>query len=324
MVVPQLSIGLPVYNGAQYLAESLDALLGQTFEDFELIISSNASTDATDDICREYQAQDPRIVFTRQPRNIGAAPNHHVVLRDARAPLFKWASADDLYARDLVERCIALLDEDPDAVLAHSWTAAIDPEGDVFQALEYPLATGSPSAPERLRSLLFDGDDMPGAIRADDFYGVMRTDVLRRVRPHGSYYHADQTFMAEIALHGPFRQVPEWLYFRRHHPDRAHQAYPTAYEWCVNLDPKRASRLRNPSARLVSEFVWNQLTLPRRAPLSLQDRRLCNRHLRRWALTRVSQHLPRRSPAAGLPVPEPSLPSRLLPRTAVAGQDGGR
>ena len=109
--VPRLSIGLPVYNGENYLAESLDALLGQSYEDFELIISDNASTDGTADICRRYGKQDSRIRYIRQPRNIGLAPNHNVVLDQARGELFKWASHDDLYARDLLKCCVEALDE---------------------------------------------------------------------------------------------------------------------------------------------------------------------------------------------------------------------
>src|SRR5215472_3946539 len=101
---PRLSIGLPVYNGEDYLAESLEALLGQSYEDFELIISDNASTDSTADICRRYEKQDSRIRYVRQPRNIGAGPNHNYVVRHARGELFKWAAHDDLYARDLLKR----------------------------------------------------------------------------------------------------------------------------------------------------------------------------------------------------------------------------
>ena len=107
--VPRLSIGLPTYNGENFLAESLDALLGQSYEDFELIISDNASTDGTEDICRRYAKQDSRIRYIRQPRNIGCAPNHNVLVRQSRGELFKWASDDDLYARDLIERCIEAL-----------------------------------------------------------------------------------------------------------------------------------------------------------------------------------------------------------------------
>ena len=79
--VPRLSIGLPVYNGEKFLAESIESLLGQTYEDFELIISDNASTDGTADICRRYAQQDPRIRYIRQRQNIGSAPNHNFVIR---------------------------------------------------------------------------------------------------------------------------------------------------------------------------------------------------------------------------------------------------
>jgi glycosyltransferase involved in cell wall biosynthesis len=114
---PKLSVGLPVYNGAKYLAEAIDALLGQSYTDLELIISDNGSTDGTADVCRHYEAQDPRIRYLRQPRNIGLAANHNFVAEQARGMLFKWASNDDLYARDLLKRCVEALDEFPHAVL---------------------------------------------------------------------------------------------------------------------------------------------------------------------------------------------------------------
>lgn len=318
--MPRLSIGLPVYNGEEYLEASLDAILGQTFEDFELVISSNASTDSTDEICRRYQARDSRIRFYRQDRNIGAAPNHDWVFRQSTGELFKWISADDLYARDLLARCVALLDEHPDVILTHSWTAAIDADGNVIQAMEYPLKTDSPHAPERLRSMLFDGD-VPGAIRADDFYGVIRSDVLRKVKPHGSFYHADQTFMAEVALHGRFLQVPDWLYFRRHHDGRALKANPTIGGWTSNLDPRRANRLRNPAVRLVGEYVGSYFGAVQRAPLTSAQRRECYGHLTRWIGSRVARRLPGRSgPEA--PVSYGDVNAVSL-REVVAGQEHG-
>lgn len=292
--VPRLSIGLPVYNGEQYLSESLDALLGQSFEDFELIISDNASTDGTADICRRYAAQDPRIRYVRQPHNIGAAPNHNFVFREARGELFKWASHDDLYARDLLRRCVEALDEHPHMVLAHAWHAIIDGAGTVTETFDYRLSTDSPHAPERFRSLLFaDG--------GDDFYGVIRADVLCRVAPHDSYHHADRTIVAEIALHGPFHQVPELLYFRRDHPTRAERANPTKRTRCANLDPRRADRLRHPTVRLLADYIRGFIGVVRRAPLSPAERRQCFRYLTQWLASRV---VPRRpQPLDGRPSP---------------------
>jgi glycosyltransferase involved in cell wall biosynthesis len=296
---PRLTIGLPVYNGEYYLTESLDSLLGQSYEDFELIISDNASTDGTADICRRYEKQDSRIRHVRLPRNIGLAPNHNFLVQEASGELFKWASHDDLYARDLLEQCIAGLDEDPRVVLAHSWTAMIDGSGTIVKKDEYPLATASLHAPERFRSALFaDGGDDTG--------GVMRTAVLRRTPLHGSYHHADRTVITEVSLHGPFYQVPDWLYFRRDHPERAERACPTVRSRCANMDPRRADRLRNPVARLYGEYIWAYVAMIQRAPLSAADRHECYRYLAQWGASRA---LPWRT--RGVPPPGPAAPGGL-------------
>jgi glycosyltransferase involved in cell wall biosynthesis len=281
---PRLTVGLPVYNGESYLAESLEALLGQTYEDFELIIADNASTDGTAGICRRYEKQDSRIRYIRQRRNLGAAPNHNCVVQQARGELFKWASADDLYARDLLKRCVDALDEFPHVVLAHSWTATIDDSG-ATRAVEYSLETASPSAPERFRSLLF-------ANGGDDTEGVIRLSVLRRTPLLGSYHHSDRTLSAELSLHGPFYQVPDWLYFRRDHDERAERAFKTVRNWCANLDPCRADPLRNPAIRIYAEYVGGFAAAVRRAPLPSAEKRKCYSYLMLWL---ASRHIPGRT-----------------------------
>jgi glycosyltransferase involved in cell wall biosynthesis len=278
--VPRLSIGLPVYNGEDFLAESLDSLLGQTYEDFELIISDNASTDGTADICRGYAKQDSRIRYVRQPHNLGCAPNHNVLVQYARGELFKWVSHDDLYGRELIERAIEALDEYPQVVLANCWTAMIDSSRTVTKAVRYTLDTESPRAPERFRSMLFEKG-------GDDDGGVIRMEMLRRIRPYDSYYHSDRTLVTEMALQGPFYHVPEWLYFRRDHPKASIRAFTTARTNCTNLDPRRADRLRHPVVRLLGEYVLAYVTMIQRAPLSAADKRECYRHLVSWATSRA-------------------------------------
>ena len=280
---PRLSVGLPVYNGSPYLAESIEAILGQTFEDFELVISDNASTDDTQEIGRSFEKQDSRVRYFRQPRNIGLSPNHNFCAEQARGGLFKWASNDDLYARDLLEKCVAALDEYPQVVLAHSYTAMIDGAGKVFQANEYPLATSAPRAPDRFRSILNDSG-------GDDDGGVIRTDVLLRTAMYESYHHADRTLIAELALHGPFYQVPEYLYFRRDHPARAERSFPGIRARCANMDPRRADRWRNPLPRLLGEYLWALVTMIHRAPLTPDERRECYRHLAEWMARRARPH----------------------------------
>lgn len=282
---PRLTIGLPVYNGEKYVAEAIEALLGQTFTDFELIISDNASTDGTARICRDYEKRDPRVRYHQQPRNIGLAPNHNFVAERARGDLFKWAASDDLYARDLIERCVEALDAYPGVVLAHSWTAHVDDSGTVTTALDYPLSTASPRAPQRFRSLLFDNG-------GDDDYGVVRTEALRRTAMKESYHHADRTIVAELSLYGRFYQVPDWLYFRRDHDDRAERACPTVRSRCANMDPRRADRLRHPVARLYGEYIWAYIRMIRRAPLSAAEKRECYRHLAEWLTSRARPGTP--------------------------------
>ena len=278
--VPRLSIGLPVYNGEDFLGESLDSLLGQTYEDFELIISDNASTDGTADICRGYAKQDSRIRYVRQPHNLGCAPNHNVLVQYARGELFKWVSHDDLYGRELIERAIEALDEYPQVVLANCWTAMIDSSRTVTKAVRYTLDTESPRAPERFRSMLFEKG-------GDDDGGVIRMEVLRRIRPYDSYYHSDRTQVTEMALQGQFYHVPDWLYFRRDHPKASIRAFTTARTNCTNLDPRRADRLRHPVVRLLGEYVLAYVTMIQRAPLSAADKRECYRHLVSWATSRA-------------------------------------
>jgi glycosyltransferase involved in cell wall biosynthesis len=110
--VPTFSIGMPVRNGAKYIREALDSLLAQNYADFELIISDNASTDSTEEICRGYAQKDPRIRYFRQARNIGGS-NFRFVLQRARGVYFMWAAHDDEWDERFVETGVKTLVEDP-------------------------------------------------------------------------------------------------------------------------------------------------------------------------------------------------------------------
>lgn len=306
---PRLTIGLPVYNGQNYLAESIESLLGQTYEDFELIISDNASTDGTPDICADFRKRDNRIRYFRQERNIGLSPNHNFTAAKARGELFKWAAHDDLYGRDLLKLCVEALDKNPDVVLAHSWTARIDGNGKVVKPEEYPLDTASPAAPARFRSTLFGNG-------GDDDGGVIRGEVLRRIAPYGSYYHADRTAISELVLYGKFYQVPQWLFFRRDHAERAEWKFADARSWCTNLDPKRANGLKNPLTRLYAEYVWGYVRAIHRAPLTPAEQRACYRHLLDWLIDRLTRR--------GVGEPAVEVATEIDIDSLVAGRRSGR
>jgi hypothetical protein len=115
--------------------------------------------------------------------------------------------------------------------------------------------------------MLFDG-------WGDDDGGVTRLEVLRRTALHGSYHFADRTFTVELALHGPFHIVPEHLYYRRRHPGQGGKRASVRGR-CAYMDPRRASRLRNPVIRLYAEYIWGYVSAIQHAPLSARDRLEC-------------------------------------------------
>lgn len=147
---PRVSIGLPVYNGQDYLSQALDALLAQTYSDFELVISDNASMDDTEEICRQYAARDGRIRYHRSEENLGAAPNFNRAFELSRAEYFKWAAHDDLCGPEYLERTVAVLDGDASVVLCHVGTTETDESGTVVRTLAPKPQMGSRHVHERL------------------------------------------------------------------------------------------------------------------------------------------------------------------------------
>ena len=231
---PRVSIGLPVYNGARFLAEAIESLLRQTYEDIEIIISDNASTDATGEIASSFAARDPRVRYDRLPKNIGAAANFNRVLQMARGEYFRWASADDLSAPEFVERCVDVLDREPDVVQAYPLSKLIDENGVVIGEYRDNIHTIAERPSDRYIQVL----ERIGLCNA--IYGVMRTSVLRRMPPMGAFEGSDIPWQAEIALHGKIWEIPEYLFFRRMHPG-AQSSMSTA-ERQVHYDPASAGK----------------------------------------------------------------------------------
>jgi glycosyltransferase involved in cell wall biosynthesis len=245
MKTPQLTIGIPVYNGENFLAETLDCLLGQTFEDFVVIISDNASTDSSAEICEEYSARDSRVRLHRQDQNIGAGPNHNYVVEVAETPLVKIAAHDDLYAPTYLERCIEVLDRDPGVVLAHSDGYLINNDGvpypfderigkyvDPHTNQELPRepvdVAESGCSNERFHEVLHK------VLWCTDMYGIMRREALNRTSLFESYYGSDKVFLAEMALLGRFYHVRENLFMKRYHSEMS--ASMTAEERIAFMD----------------------------------------------------------------------------------------
>jgi glycosyltransferase involved in cell wall biosynthesis len=210
-MMPAVSIGLPVYNGERYLKVAIESILGQTFGDLELIISDNASTDATQDICEQFTRLDSRVSYIRHPHNVGVTLNFNGVVGHARAPLFKWASADDLIEPDLLERCVDVLAHDASVVLVHSRTRFIDADGLETPREDSPLHLMENLPSERLQGL------WERLRYCNAQYGVMRIEALRTMPLFGSFIGSDLCFLAELCLHGKFYEIDAPLLLRRIH-----------------------------------------------------------------------------------------------------------
>ena len=113
---PKVSIGMPVYNGEKYIKQAIDSVLTQTFTDFEFIISDNASTDQTENICREYGKKDARIKFIRQESNRGPSFNFLFVLSKANSDYFVWLGDDDYWEPTFLEKNVSILNSDRNVV----------------------------------------------------------------------------------------------------------------------------------------------------------------------------------------------------------------
>lgn len=192
---PLVSIGMPVYNEDRFIAESLKSLLAQDYPSTEIIVSDNASTDRTGDICREFVAKNERIRYHRFEHNCGATENFKKVLGVARGKYFMWASGHDLWAPDLVSECVRLLEAEPDAVIAFASATWIDVIGNKIMRTSGWTDTRGLDPVARFFSVLW-GNMHP-------ILGVIRMDALRQVR-FLSCTGTDLVMLSELVLMGHF------------------------------------------------------------------------------------------------------------------------
>lgn len=209
---PAVSIGMPVYNGERYIEKALGSLLAQTFTNFELIISDNASSDATQTICERYAARDPRIVYIRQNENLGASANFRHVLRRARGKLFMWAAADDWWAENWLAVLTAEISLGDFGV--RGLAVMVDREGQLLGTL--PVKSFARGDVARV----FLDDEKNG--RAFYFYGLLHTHLVLETLETASdscmhYYGSDLLFAYLAVQKGALRVTDKTAqYYRRH------------------------------------------------------------------------------------------------------------
>lgn len=272
---PRVSIGMPVCNGERFIKETLDAILAQTYEDFELIISDNASTDRTQEICQTYVARDRRIRYHRNEQNLGAAWNYNRVFELSTGEYFKWAACDDLCAPTYLERCVEILDRNPAVILCYPRTTIIDERGSCIGDYIDGLDLRSPKPYERYAHYhnLFRSGRECNAI-----FGVIRASTLGMTPLIGSYISSDVILLGELALRGEFYEVPEHLFFRRDHPQTSMRANPHSDERAAWFAPSNRGRPQLPRWRWLFEY----LSSIRRVRMGWSDKIRCYIQVGRW------------------------------------------
>jgi glycosyltransferase involved in cell wall biosynthesis len=196
-----VSVGLPVFNGAEYIRDALDAVLAQTYSDFELLVSDNASTDDTAAICREYAERDSRIRLVRQERNLGALGNFEFVLEQARGTFFMWAAADDLMSPDWI---------------AHLVSNIRDTDFGVFGQYQYVSESGKDEGPPATPQHLKRNSQLKTFMLADTcgkcfyMYSLFRRDALASLPlfAEKAFLGSDQIIILKLLEHGDLRAVP--------------------------------------------------------------------------------------------------------------------
>lgn len=206
---PAISIGMPVYNGDEFIRVAIDSILAQTYGNFELVISDNASTDESESICREYAARDSRVKYQRNTVNIGASENYNNVFRRSTAPYFKWASCNDYCAPEFLARCVEVLNANSDIVLVYPRTRLFRESIADAQDYEDGVDIRDDSAVVRFEQFI-------ARLRLNNIMnGVMRAAPLRRTSLIKPYFASDCVLMAELALYGKIAEHPEFLFYRR-------------------------------------------------------------------------------------------------------------
>ncbi len=268
---PLVSIGLPVYNGERYIREALDSLLRQTLRDMELVISDNASTDATEDICLKYARQDGRIRYSRNDHNIGAGRNHNRVFELSRGKYFIWAAYDDVYAPELLAECVRVLEEDPSVVLCHTQIIVIDEAGKPVRKMSLDKGR-SQKAHIRFRGLTRLDHT------CDQQYGMVRSEVMGSTPLVRLYTDSDRTLLAELSLYGRFYEIPKPLFFRRVHQATSTRVYPDWRARMVLSDPSLAGRLVFPHWLQFADYMKSI----GRTPMNLWPKLRCYGEMGPW------------------------------------------
>jgi glycosyltransferase involved in cell wall biosynthesis len=277
---PKVTVGLPVFNGENYLREAIESVLSQSYTDFELIVRDNASNDGTAAICLEAAQRDSRVRYLRNESNIGAGPNFNGLVELARGEYFKWLAHDDLMAPGFLAACVETLESDRSAVLACPRVRFVDLKGTLLEEYVSPHRTDASDRVARFSDML------KGGHRCFEVFGVIRLADLKRTRLLGNYNNGDGVLLSHLALLGRFAIIAESLFYSRQHPQSSMYVFgvtdPKArpdHEGYANwFDPRNKIGFSRSLSRATGDFAH----MLRTTPMRWTDKLVCGKVLAAW------------------------------------------
>lgn len=204
---PLVTIGIPLYNEERFLAESLSSIFAQDYKNLEIIISDNASTDDTLNICKKLSKDRPEVKVNSFQENKGAPENFAYVLREASGKYFMWASGHDLWEKNLISSCVNLLEESDSFIIAFGSSEWVDEQGDRMESFSGWTDTRGMESIARFFTV-FWGNMHP-------VLGLIRRSTLNEVMPIGSFVGADLALLEALSLKGHFVHAAKTSWRRR-------------------------------------------------------------------------------------------------------------
>ncbi|MGE5365421.1 MAG: glycosyltransferase family 2 protein [Bacteroidota bacterium] len=275
--LPLVSVGLPVYNGENYVKSAIESILAQTYTNFELIISDNASTDSTQKICEEMAQKDSRIKYFRNEINIGASGNFRRVFELSAGKYFKWTGHDDVSAPGLLESLVNVLEHKEDYILCYSRTTRINEKDEVITSGYSDGLALYGNTPQKRLGQFFHR--FRSNTYCEPAFGLVRREVLAKTRLIEGYIASDEIMLGELAMRGRFFEVPESYFFRRIHPDAAGHKNRSVKDLAAWYNPGNRKKLQLRRWRMFAGYM----DAVRRVPLSAYSKIACYWQVLLWA-----------------------------------------
>lgn len=262
---PKVSIGLPTYNNADFIEETLKSVLNQSFTNFELHISDDNSTDGTDIICDKYSKVDKRINFSKNKKNIGPHLNHLKVFIHKGFDFFMYARGHEILSENFLQDCVYKLKNNEESILAFGTPKWIDMNNQVMNDKPYSYYdTRGLNVNIRVAFSIW-GKPEPN-------YGLIRTSALQQEPYFRDILGNDQIIMLRLALSGSFAHAKESARFRRYHYED--ETYKKRIKRYLKYSYKRKNKLEYlfPYARLPFYLFYTIFV----SDISFKDKIICS------------------------------------------------